>query len=646
MGISSMSGEVFFFVWVTRFFNQLGAWLKYLLYLIVNAICKFFVDFPEKMFKLVTGTGAEWTFGIDGENQTVIGAGDNDLVMAFLKSTPVQTTFFTVLGFSIVLLVIFTVIALIRAEFTTDIAKAAKGPYINRALKGIMNFILVPVLSLVFVIGVNVLTRAVNALFGGSGSLSSTINEITIYGAERATEKDENGNSFLSYLKSGEYLDSNVAVKKTAYDNARGAFEEDGGYGADSAVSVNGESTSTLGIYVDAYCYVLIDFENSGVETNVTEGIEQTHKTSIHNNNVSDNWGTATITYQIAGSLTTNGVKKIQSDIKHDINARGRDLFYVYFQAEVQDHDDCYIECYFTNQWIDSYNAYCDFKDYAGDNYEDAGNPFANVEKESELSTLIDEMFFMRTATGVSAWNAIASQGIKNWTYDDYKTAHKAGTYFIPWGFVMRTAPSVEQLSKCSSPLESPRLINTFYNPAEFNIIMGGAAAVIIGWNLMGVVFLLIKRALELAILFMISPVAVALYPLDDGAATASWRKAWQGRILAPTTIIFAYNIFFTLIKLLDIDNIGLPYWFIDSKIFGLFWTLVVVMCMSSLLKTASKLLCDIVGAEDMIGNSSAMMDKALKTATSVAGAVATGGAGVAKLAKNVVAGSKNSARS
>ena len=651
MNSAYMLGDFMRMTWFSHCLLALPSAIKYLFFCIIQAICRFFLYLPELMFKIVTGTGTEWVWGASGENQTIIGGTTgNDIAMAFLRSSVVQTTFFTVLGFSVVLLVIFTVIALIRSEFTTDITKSAKGPYINRALKGIMHFILVPVLSLAFVLGVNTITRAVNKLFGASdNSLATSVFKVTLHGSMRDDEE------FINYLRTNEY--NKFATKTQGADILNNIIETHQfeyfctgyepflGYTAYNYIQLDAISSWTWYYYCGDYANsIIIDFSN--IDFKLYENTTKA-KTKIAQTPVSGNLGKAKVKLKNSNDYTE--WKTLKANY---FKYAGMWYFEVYLEDEGGDLGGHTI---YLNNW---YSVFKTYRDYYYD-YGDAGtvntdNIFEGMTAD-EVKTAIEEMMFMSSSEGIINWTTFQNirfsvpSDSEGWTalVDD-------DADYIPWHCVIVGAPPTRVMKSVSSPLYCGRLVNFFYNPGEFHIILGLAASIIIGWNIMGVVFLLIKRALELAILFMISPIAISLYPLDDGAATAAWRKSWQGRILAPTTIVFAYNIFFSLIALLNADNLALPGIFrlkgagIINPIailFNLFWDVVIVMCMSSLLKSASKLICEVVGAEDLIGNSSAMMDKAVKTAVSAATVVATGGAAVGKLAQNVARGGKGSAR-
>lgn len=160
----------------------------------------FIIQFTEDLFKSLAGISS---IGFNGS--TIGGTGSSsDLLFAFLTSSVVQNTFFAVLGFSIVMLVIFTIIAMVKAEFTIDTKTAAKGPILARSFKAILQFFIVPVFVLIGVVASNALTKVVYSFTTGGEqqSISATCFKVGGYNANRArTDKQ-----FASFLIQGYHL--------------------------------------------------------------------------------------------------------------------------------------------------------------------------------------------------------------------------------------------------------------------------------------------------------------------------------------------------------------------------------------------------------------------------------------------------------
>ena len=568
-----------------QYARQVPALFMYLFYRLITAIGYFLIYFPEKFFRLVTGTGDAWTFA----GVTVGGDSGADLGLAFLRSEAVRSVFYTVLGFSIVLLIVFTIIAMIRSEFTTDVSKAAKGPIIQRAATGLVNFILVPVLALAFMVGINVLTRIVNSLLGynSNNTLASYAIQTTIYGSSRFDEAD--GDNFKKYVV-------RLVTSAAEYENI---------YKTKQNITAHG----LLGI---AQLDCIVEINNGEKKIEIPSNTEKQGK----------EWPVEKIKIQVRvelseGGYTLESVNKGNIENTPETDGLSHTFYGLKFHRN-DDSKDWYIKYTQLVELAEAYNNYVSFN---GDAFEWT---------ESNVETRVKNMFENPSdPQAITDWNLLKNCPLpidNSWKY--YSSNVNDSDVYLPWQCALIPFPSSSEMKSSILPIFCPRLVNFFYNPTHFNILMGAFSACIIAWNIVGVSILLIKRGLELAILFMISPIAVALYPLDDGAATKGWRKDFFSRTVAPVAIVFTFNIFFTLMNLLSYNNLTLVSSLVvyTGGLFGLFWNLIVVVCMSSLLKTASGMICKLIGADDLLSKSGEMT----KTALGVVGTAAGVTAGVA----------------
>ena len=177
----------------------------FLLFYYLFRSISYIVSFVESLFRRLVGIES---MTINGS--TVGGESSTDLVYGLIFNSQVQNLFWSILGFSIVLLVIFTIIALVKSEFSLDLKSSAKGPIIGRAFKAIINFFLVPIFTILAILGVNVLVRSINVLFNGDNNQGIVAKCFLVgaYGANRARlESDDSGEgSFYIYLKNGEFM--------------------------------------------------------------------------------------------------------------------------------------------------------------------------------------------------------------------------------------------------------------------------------------------------------------------------------------------------------------------------------------------------------------------------------------------------------
>lgn len=181
------------------------------------------------------------------------------------------------------------------------------------------------------------------------------------------------------------------------------------------------------------------------------------------------------------------------------------------------------------------------------------------------------------------------------------------------------------------------KMVKTYYDTSEINYLVLYVAAGITIWSLYMAVFGLIMRLYKLVILFVISPPAVAIMPLDGGNALKQWRDKFIGNVVGVYGVVVALNLFFIIlpmlkqIKLFDPSNFANYY-------YNNFTYLIMVVVGCYMFKDLSKLVSDIFGkGEDILSSGSAMASKATSAAAGVAMAAATGGATLAASAGNAM---------
>ena len=173
--------------------------IGYLFYAIFTGV-GMLINFVLSLFKQLAGIEA-MTLTAGNKYITVGGEGNwTDITYAFITSDAVRTTFWTIFAMCIALLVVFTIFAIVKSEFSTDVKNAAKLPILERAVKSVINFLLIPVLSLASLYGANMLTKAVYYSFNTNSEYYIT-NVIFNAGGTQANRVSLN-NGFANYLLS------------------------------------------------------------------------------------------------------------------------------------------------------------------------------------------------------------------------------------------------------------------------------------------------------------------------------------------------------------------------------------------------------------------------------------------------------------
>lgn len=224
-------------------------WPLILIYIAVMGIAYF----SEIVFKKLAGIDPIY---LNGEQLTGASGDGKDLVYGFITDTAVQNVFWSIVALSIVLLFICTIIALIKSEFTLDLKGAAKGPIIGRAFKSLVNFITIPVVTIIAVLGTNFLTKSIYDMFGGE---DATIVTKCFYVGAYSANRARNSENFANALSTGQYsfLKSDNNVFEGSVNPFAGKSQEEVAYLIDSyfltGEKVNGLKYHEIGFFSNLF---------------------------------------------------------------------------------------------------------------------------------------------------------------------------------------------------------------------------------------------------------------------------------------------------------------------------------------------------------------------------------------------------------
>ena len=175
-------------------------------------------------------------------------------------------------------------------------------------------------------------------------------------------------------------------------------------------------------------------------------------------------------------------------------------------------------------------------------------------------------------------------------------------------------------------------MVEYWYSLWEINYIVLGAGGVFMLYALCSLAFAMVRRMFFLVVLFVISPAACALYPLDEGKAVGSWKGEFIKQVLSAYGAVAGMNIFFALVPLIDNLHLGTSqFWghvtaigFVDDIV-----QLFVLICGLLVVKELIGLISGFVGGEDAYGKGGSMFSSARSASKKyVGGAIKkTGGA-------------------
>ncbi len=203
--------------------------------------------------------------------------------------------------------------------------------------------------------------------------------------------------------------------------------------------------------------------------------------------------------------------------------------------------------------------------------------------------------------------------------------------------------------------------VNYYFSLMEIDYIIGLGSAIVISYLLLSMCVVLVKRIFEIVILLLLAAPMIALAPLDGGSASKSWQKEFIKRVISIVAPVFAINMYFIMIPLfmnitifggginslaqvgaISLSNTG-SFMAVYATYDAIFQLLAICVGMS-VVKTASALLCNLLGIEDLVKSGQEATKKAVGTAVQVAAMASGVGGGVMALAKGGMAAVKGAA--
>ena len=162
-----------------------------------------------------------------------------------------------------------------------------------------------------------------------------------------------------------------------------------------------------------------------------------------------------------------------------------------------------------------------------------------------------------------------------------------------------------------------------YYDLWQFDYVMAIIAIVSLAIIYLNITSAMMKRAIELTMLMIVSPAVVAVTPLDGGGMQKRWRENYIKKTLSAYGAVVGTNLLFLILPIIrDINFFNIP---IVDSIVQLLFTIVGLLCIKDFMKMMSEL----AGGEDANAVGGEVNNKIVGTAMKV-GSVLAPGAGVA----------------
>lgn len=180
-----------------------------------------------------------------------------------------------------------------------------------------------------------------------------------------------------------------------------------------------------------------------------------------------------------------------------------------------------------------------------------------------------------------------------------------------------------------------------YYDLWQFDYVMAIIAIVSLAIIYLNITSAMMKRAIELTMLMIMSPAVVAVTPLDGGAMQKRWRENFIKKTLSAYGAVIGTNLLFIILPVIrDINFFNIP---IVDTIVQLLFTIVGLTCIKDFMKMMSEL----AGGEDANAVGGEINKKIADTAMKVGSVVApAAGAGMKMLSKGAKMAKKSMAKS
>lgn len=156
----------------------------------------------------------------------------------------------------------------------------------------------------------------------------------------------------------------------------------------------------------------------------------------------------------------------------------------------------------------------------------------------------------------------------------------------------------------------SPSIVGYYYNLTKIDYVIGIAAACMALVCLLKASFGMILRLYKATILFVVSPPIVAITPLDNGKAFQGWRQQFIGAVLSGYGTVVGLNLFFVVMGILmgiDLFSATDTSWMFPARWCNNITQLLFVLVGCFSLKNMTKLVSDLIGAEDAVASGDAV---------------------------------------
>ena len=560
--------------------------------------------------------------GISSNVSAESGRSEN-VVVQLLQSQTTRRLMMSFMLFGIFVLFLCVILAIVRNVYKDD-SKVTISSIIGQAIKAVIGFILVPALCLVGVMFSNVILQAIAGVTSAGGETGNSFSS----GIYMASAVGERGNLFYDYTNTSSREDLNKMLDK--HENADGTTEVD-----DTEISME---FSTI-MYAQYLYYILCENYYWTESTYYNPDTHNTQQTLyINSRNDSGAKPPQKEYLDVLGiKVQTDKCKYLDSATLGFNFGDGSDGFIDTPEDVLAFYNVLYSQ-YLKNfpnaigkvNVIRSYNqenlTYEELVELSNTStsypklsiHLKQGKMYFGCHEKKDYS-FVYKYFGEFVFANNDSWKNQKPEGA-NYTLGErgYKLLKGAYESLCKSGY-FHANDSNDNMRfdfwKTDNSLTNTKVQVTLGIGSEINWFYAFLSSVLIFKSLFFLCFGLAKRIVQLIIYYVLSPIALALYPFDNGKAFGSWKSDFIGYTIGGYGAVAGMNISIQLTNL--VTNLSL----FSSSLLNAFVRLIMYIVLAQGIESLVKMLSGWIGAKDLLAEGKETSNKATAPIKKVAGA-------------------------
>lgn len=560
--------------------------------------------------------------GISSNVSAESGRSEN-VVVQLLQSQTTRRLMTSFMLFGIFVLFLCVILAIVRNVYKDD-SKVTISSIIGQAIKAVIGFILVPALCLVGVMFSNVILQAIAGVTSAGGEMGNSFSS----GIYMASAVGERGNLFYDYTNTSSREDLNKMLDK--HENADGTTEVE-----DTEISME---FSTI-MYAQYLYYILCENYYWTESTYYNPDTHNTQQTLyINSRNDSGAKPPQKEYLDVLGlKVQTDKCKYLDSTTLGFNFGDGSDGFIDTPEDVLAFYNVLYSQ-YLKNfpnaigkvNVIRSYNqenlTYEELVELSNTStsypklsiHLKQGKMYFGCHEKKDYS-FVYKYFGEFVFANNDSWKNQKPEGA-NYTLGErgYKLLKGAYESLCKSGY-FHANDSNDNMRfdfwKTDNSLTNTKVQVTLGIGSEINWFYAFLSSVLIFKSLFFLCFGLAKRIVQLIIYYVLSPIALALYPFDNGKAFGSWKSDFIGYTIGGYGAVAGMNISIQLTNL--VTNLSL----FSSSLLNAFVRLIMYIVLAQGIETMVKMLSGWIGAKDLLAEGKETSNKATAPIKKVAGA-------------------------